>query len=751
MRGLLQRRRTEQTPGGTSADISGSVSDSQLAIGDHIVQNNIAAGAIINQVAGEHVSHPPQPRSKPVSVKPREAPRLIGRDNELATAAAALAAHDPVQFSGRSGAGKTALLRHIAHGPGPVLPDGVIYYRSRRESLDDLLLRIFEFLYVSDARVKPTNAELCLYLEQTQALLLLDDVDIDREDLETLLSTLPRSVFVFGSPERSLWDEGAAIGLRGLGDDAALVLVEQYLGRPLASDEHHDFATLCRALDGQPLQIIKAVTQVREEGVPVAALVSSGSPFPSAPAQLNAQVAETLTPEARQALMLMAALAGAPLHVEHVAALTGAADGAALLADLEARGLAKSHSPRYSITDEPGGAIPTEAEAQWRRRLLSYFADHAEAHAHEPARLRDDLEPIIATLRGGAQDGEWRGVLRLARAADPAAAASKLWGAWATILGIALDAARQLGDEPQEAWALHQLGTRALCLGDADEAARRLGEALRIRERIGDHAAQITRHNMGQLPGAPPPPPSGEPPTGPIGPEGTPAWIPTLCVGLVAMVGVAGLVSPGLGDERPSYVRSAPWKISLLADKVRPGDASPADPRHRKPPPADGVGATPRGPGTNAASVEHSIPYVEGGVTPDNHHDTPDTPDTQRESPSKPDATPSDDHGSSGDPDRADIVGDPATDATPISKLAECTTESVDRLHALIEDEIAVLRSALQGQVPPAVQQQIEVLQRLVDHLANHCDPVQVNPVVSQIQDVLAGLTVNVRQLVAGL
>lgn len=575
MLSLLQRRKAEPAAGGTSADISGSVSESQLAIGDHIVQNNIAAGAIVNQIAREQGPGPPRARDKPVSVRPRQAPRLVGREKELDAATSALAAGEPVQFSGRQGAGKTALLRHLAHGTLGAFADGVIYYRSRSESLDDLLLRIFEFLYACEERLKPTSAELCLYLENTEALLLLDDVDLDREDLETLLLTLPRSVFVFGSPERSLWCDGTAISLRGLGDDAALMLVEQYLGRPLASDEGADFAALCRALDGQPLQIIKAVSQVREEGVPASELVPSGSPFPSAPEQLSAQIVETLTPEARQALMLMAALGGAPLHTDHVAALTGSRDTAALLADLEERGLAKSHSPRYSVTDAVAGLRPADAEARWRRQLLTYFADHAESHAAEPERLRDDLEPMIATLRHGASAGDWRAVLRLARAADGVAAASKLWGAWATILAIALDAARRLGDEAQEAWALHQLGTRALCLGDADEARRRLGEALRIRERIGDRAAEITRHNMGHLPGAPPP---SRPPAGP---GGTPPWIAPLCAGIVAFAVGGGLIATSSGNDG----REDATPVAKVSPVAEPGPDAAGEPRGDRPQP----------------------------------------------------------------------------------------------------------------------------------------------------------------------
>ena len=80
----------------------------------------------------------------------------------------------------------------------------------------------------------------------------------------------------------------------------------------------------------------------------------------SAPEQLSAQIVQTLAPEARQALTLLAALAGAPLHVDHVAALTGRDDSAALLSELEQRGLVKSHSPRYSVT-APLSALRAQA------------------------------------------------------------------------------------------------------------------------------------------------------------------------------------------------------------------------------------------------------------------------------------------------------------------------------------------------------------------------------------------------------
>ena len=52
------------------------------------------------------------------------------------------------------------------------------------------------------------------------------------------------------------------------------------------------------------------------------------------------------------------------------------------------------------------------------------------------------------------------------------------------------------------AWALHQQGSRALCLGDRVLAADALGQALELRERLGDaEGAATTRHNLAQLGG----------------------------------------------------------------------------------------------------------------------------------------------------------------------------------------------------------------------------------------------------------
>jgi tetratricopeptide (TPR) repeat protein len=177
--GLLKRRSASAVSPSAAriaADISGTVTNSQIAVGEKIVQHNYGPGSTINNVAAAEAG-PPRARAKSVSQLPRDVPRLHGRARELERARGAMRRGEPMQFVGASGLGKTALLRHLSHRPDGRFPDGVVYYRSRRESLDDLLMHIFEFLYepAGATRVKPTSAEIGLYLGSTQALFLLDD------------------------------------------------------------------------------------------------------------------------------------------------------------------------------------------------------------------------------------------------------------------------------------------------------------------------------------------------------------------------------------------------------------------------------------------------------------------------------------------------------------------------------------------------------------------------------------------------
>ena len=121
-------------------------------------------------------------------------------------------------------------------------------------------------------------------------------------------------------------------------------------------------------------------------------------------------------------------------------------------------------------------------------------------------------------LRWGRTAAAPADVLRLARAADTIAAHACLWDAWREILEIGLASALSAGDRDGQAWALHQLGTRALCLEQHHDAGLQLREALALRELAGDRrGAANTRNNLRYLAG-----PAGAPDASGAGPRSGP-------------------------------------------------------------------------------------------------------------------------------------------------------------------------------------------------------------------------------------
>src|SRR5262249_56688708 len=90
-----------------------------------------------------------------------------------------------------------------------------------------------------------------------------------------------------------------------------------------------------------------------------------------------------------------------------------------------------------------------------------------------------------------AASGRWTEVSRLARGLDVSLAVNGQWGAWDQALSAAQQAAKTAGEPKTEGWALHELCTRALWLGDKSTAKSLLTQALDLREPIGDQAGAL--------------------------------------------------------------------------------------------------------------------------------------------------------------------------------------------------------------------------------------------------------------------
>lgn len=518
----------------------------------------------------------PVPRRPPIRVLPRPFPGLLGRGSEIAAATEAVERGEPVGFFGQDGLGKSVLLRTLAHAradlDGSAEVEGIVHYDARGRTVDDALQYLFESLHDLEVRYEPGEEELRDLLRDRRVVVEIDDLDVDRDEVQRLLNAAPACRFVLAARHRNLW-EGQALQLEGLPPDAALALFERELGRPLSADAAPVAASLCRALEGRPLQILQAAALARglaERGAPFLDELGRIAAAPGPAGALGAAVAADLSEDERRVLEILSALGGAPIRPEHLEALTGMADAGPVLAALEGRRLAASASPAYRATDPalPGMVMTLEVEG-WRDRLTSYFLEWTERHRDEPGRLLESADPILATADAAERAGRGEDFLRLSRAAESGLVVGRRWGTWRARLRRQLATAEALGRDGARAWALHELGSCALALGEFDEARTALAEAARLREALGDQAgADLSRQNLEQVPDATPPDgeegpeeqpepepgPEPGPGPGPGPPDGLGRFLRPFLItlGVVAAVAGGALLVPRLLDRDPA-------------------------------------------------------------------------------------------------------------------------------------------------------------------------------------------------------
>ena len=465
----------------------------QVAVGRFVLQIGEPSGAIVREASRtERIRLHPRPT--PILVRPRLIRRLLDRRMEVAAALSALDAGLPIELSGEPGIGKTAILRHLAHHERAAsFADGIAYVRARHQTFADLLQLIFEAFYESDGTSQPTDAEIRRGLRDKQALILLDDLQLTQHELEQVLDIAPQSAFAVATRERCLWGEVRSLALKGLAPEDAVLLFERELERTLDGAEGSAAANICTALAGQPVRILQAAALVRDHGIPVDECARSLTP-----ATLIAELMASIDEKQRRALLALSALPGVPLTAQHVSGIAELPDIEPALRTLARRGLVSDGESRHRLADGVADQLRrTDDLAPWVTRTITYFTAWAERYRRSPERLLEDSEALLAVQQYAADARRWGEVLRVGRLLEGALVTGGRWGAWAISLERCLAAAKALGDRSAEAWALHEMGTRAVCVGDPGTARRLLNQAVALRESIEEIAeAAVSRQNL---------------------------------------------------------------------------------------------------------------------------------------------------------------------------------------------------------------------------------------------------------------
>lgn len=459
----------------------------QIAMGTRIIQVQAAAGAVVT-VAPEPAP-PPMRRPAPARELPRAFAGLLDRAAEKQAANEAVASGSPMEFHGVVGVGKSTLLRTLAYEPA-ALPDGIVFGSTRGQAASDILQMLFDAFYQFPENVKLTDKQLAGHLQAIRAFVLLDDVNLGREDLEVLLDAAPCSVFVIASISRQLWGQGASREVKGLDDQDSLALFGRELGRDLRSDESAPVRAFCRTVDGNPLRILQAAAAARVDQGPLVSVLEAGGY--AAPTESETRL-----------LAAIAALGGAPVSAEHLELITDVQRVAEVLDSLASRGLVQASGSGFVIS----GPLPAVDDGT-KQSVVGHFADWAQQVYGSPERVMRDAEALRSALQLGVDTQQWLNAQKIARCLEAQLALFGLWAAWADVLKLGLKAAQALGDRVGQAFYLHQLGSRALALDDVAAAKALLSQAESLRRGVGDaNGAGVSRANLGRvgpkrLPGA---------------------------------------------------------------------------------------------------------------------------------------------------------------------------------------------------------------------------------------------------------
>ncbi len=549
-----------------SITVGGNV-EGDIIVGNNNFKVNTNYGTIIYKQAA------PQARLRDAIPQPPRAPRgFVGRTKELGQLGRLIAANEAVSVYGPDGAGKSALLRQAATGDAArARPNGVVMLegvdeRGEALGLEDVIQRLFDALFESDPPLKVNATTARTYLSNTRPLVVLDNVNLPSAALASLPDLFPQGALLVTATRSPADDVMQPLKVDPLQRKESIQLLSARANLSVDAPRS-TLDALCALLADVPLAIVTAANAIREVDLPLdRARAALASATPQSTDAMKAGVERawalvnlTLSDNERQLLALAAAAPGVSVDPEWMRRMTlapalrfGASAGVggaewvdAAMERLQALGLLRANSPRLRV--EPGLRAMLRAsldEAVFKDRMADFMVREVSNRGLDWGFCADELGNLLGLIEWAAERRQWHPVVELCRGLDPYLCLHGLWDAWDAILNRALQASRAVGDRAHEAWALHQLGTHALGLGQDRHAINLLRQALDMRRALGDTVGMAyTQHNIDLLiPPAPPTRGGPEAPTRPSPKQREPARQPRRASRLGCMVALVILM-----------------------------------------------------------------------------------------------------------------------------------------------------------------------------------------------------------------
>ena len=491
----------------TTYNVTGNV-NGVISNGDNNFIVNDNHGTIIYKQAGQKVSL--------IELAPRapRAPRtFVGRECELQELGEWIAKRQPVLLQGIDGAGKTTLLKQAANSQAAQgQKNGVLYLEGIDQAgkvlaWEDLQQLLFDSLFSSDPPLKVNAASARTYLSNTSPLVLLDNLQLPEAAYDDLAELFPEAPILAVTTSRVDSDAFELYPIDALPPNEAIDLLAARARITVDDSARPLLEKIVTLLGNLPLALVTVGNAIREYKLTMEQTIDGLTAIPSAPGsptkaaiERSIQFAQSfLSPEERQMMGLAAAAPAVSTSREWLEKTSGGLQASERLENLA---LLQPNSPRLRLHPEYAPFVLQGADVvAIRKGLRSAILSELKNRSLDFAYVKDELGNILGLINWSIDQGDWQEVISLARAVNPYVVLHGLWEAWRRILEAVLQAARKLGNQAVEAWALHELGTRLIGTGDLPGAETTLRQALELRKKLGDdEGAAYTLHNLGLLP-----------------------------------------------------------------------------------------------------------------------------------------------------------------------------------------------------------------------------------------------------------